>query len=120
MKVSRAVTLGRRAGRLNLELETGSQFVDALQLQAGRDDPEQVPEGTPLDWPDGTESWIVVTNKSSGTSQKWSAIVLQSWLRWQVQADLVDLVSREAWSELWIKYDGAEPILWAEGPVSWT
>lgn len=120
MKVTRAVTLGRRAGRLNLELETGAQFVDALQLQAGPNDPDQLPEGTPIDWPEGTESWISVTNKASGTKQRWDSTILQSWMRWQESAALVDQVSRDAWGELWIKYGGSEPILWAEGPVSWT
>lgn len=119
MKPTRSVTLGRRAGLLSLELETGSAFIDALQLQAGEQDPDGRAEGTPIDWPADTTVWIVVRNRATGTTQRWDATVLESWLRWQVQASLVDLVSREAWGELWIRYGDTDPILWAEGPVNW-
>lgn len=114
-----ALTLGRRAGRLNLELETGHAFVDRLQLQAGPNDPA-LTEGTPIDWPVGTEAYIRIVNKRSGTEIRWAATVVDSYMSWSVAADLVGKVAQEAWAELVVIYpDDPTPWLFREGPVSW-
>lgn len=114
MRLTNAVTLGQTsAGRLNLELETGQGFVDALQLQ----DPKT---GEPIEWPAGVRVWIRTKNKATARVQEWQAEVNGSWIRWNVPVESVHMVSRDAWGELWISYASAPPVLWAEGPVSWT
>ncbi len=114
-----ALTLGRRAGVLNLEMETGHAFVDRLQLQAGPKDPV-LPEGTPIDWPAGTVAYIRIVNKRSGTEIQWAATVVDSYMSWSVPAAQVDQVAQEAWAELVVVYpDDPTPWLFREGPVSW-
>lgn len=114
------LTLGRRAGVLNLQLETGHAFVDRLQLQAGANDPNGLAEGTPVNWPDGTEAYLRIVNKRSQTVSQWPATVFESYMSWHVAAAQVDLVAQEAWAELVVVYpDDPTPWLFREGPVSW-
>lgn len=115
------LTLGRRAGLLRLELETGHAFVDRLQLQAGPDDPNGVPEGTPIDWPVGTTAYLRIVNRRTSTSVQWAASVFDSFMAWNVPATQVDAIARDAWAELVVVYpDDPTPWLFREGPVSWT
>lgn len=113
------LTLGHRAGRLVLELETGQHLSDRLRLEAGPDDPEGRVEGTPIDWPAGTKSWVVVTNRGGRSTQTWNATVEGPWLRWLVDPENVNQVARSAWAELWLEYPDGIPWLWREGAVQW-
>lgn len=114
-----ALQVGTEAHDLTLVLTSGQDLIDTIQLQAGCDDPDGLPEGTPIDWPQGTTAYFTVRNRASTTLQTWPLVVDGPNLRVDVDSELVDNVTRQAKARLWIAYATGRPFVFALGEVVW-
>ena len=59
--------IGGRTQGLVLVLVRDQDLIDTIRQQAGRNNPDGLAEGTPIDWPAGTAAWLEIRNKGSQT-----------------------------------------------------
>ena len=59
--------IGQRREDLTVILVQDDDLIESIRLQAGRNNPDGLAEGTPIDWPAGTAAWLEIRNKGSQT-----------------------------------------------------
>lgn len=110
-----SLRIGGGAHRLELVLTSGQALIDTMRLETT--------EGVVQDWPAGTAVYFTVKNKGTGLEQRWDLAVDGPYVRIDVPAEQVDLVSKAARARLWIDYGQtgtpAKPFVFAEGEVQW-
>lgn len=115
--------LGQRRERMTVRLETDDDFVDTIRLEAGPKNVDGLPEGTPIDWPAGTQAWLELRTHGTETWHRWDAEVTGPYLTWDVDTERVDVIGRKARARLWIAYPAdvtdVDPFIFAKGEVVW-
>lgn len=115
--------IGGRTQGLVLVLVRDQDLIDTIRQQAGKGH-ATLPEGTPIDWPEGTAAWFTVRNRGSAVDHKWPLEVDGPYLRVDVDYEDVNKISADAKARLWIQYpesvsDG-RPFVFVAGPVEWS
>lgn len=112
--------LGDDREDLELVLCRDDDFVETIRLEAGPRNPDGLREGTPIDWPTGTQAWIWVRGHSESTVQRWPAIVDGPYLRFDVPHEQVDVLPERTGARVILDYgDGKGEFIWAKGRVTW-
>lgn len=115
--------IGQRREDLTVILVQDDDLIESIRLQAGRNNPDGLAEGTPIDWPAGTAAWLEIRNKGSQTKHRWDGEVVGAYIHFDIDAERVQRISREAKARLWLDYPpthtDAGPFVFARGPVVW-